>query len=114
MSIIAITDKKISITTAASRKIQEILKPEEVFRIKIEPGGCNGFEYYFTTEKYLENSEDYTIQNNDKIFLIVDNTSISLLTGSILDYETELIGEKFSIKNPNSKSSCSCGASFGL
>lgn len=119
----------LSITEAALQKIQEIKKPAEAFRIKIEPGGCNGFEYYFSIEAYPQGSlkkterqqssvdnasGDFMIFHNNQPIVIVDNISLGLLKGSVLDYETELIGEKFIIKNPNSKSSCSCGASFGL
>ena len=44
--------------------------------------------------------------------LIIDNQSVSLLQGSVVDYVDTLQGAGFAIKNPQAKSTCGCGSSF--
>lgn len=49
--------------------------------------------------------------------LIIDAISLPLLTGSTLDYATELIGSSFRIsENPHAKegAGCGCGVSWEL
>ncbi|ACT69427.1 HesB/IscA family protein [Neorickettsia risticii] len=41
------TEKKISLTDAALKRILAITKSGECLSITVEPGGCNGFEYKF-------------------------------------------------------------------
>ncbi len=45
---------------------------------------------------------------------LVDEVSLSLLTGSEIDFADELAAAEFRIKNPNAKTSCGCGTSFSL
>ena len=46
-----------------------------------------------------------------KIF--VDKKSLLFLNGTVLDYDTNLISQGFVFSNPNAKSTCGCGSSFG-
>ena len=46
-----------------------------------------------------------------KVF--VDMKSHELLTGTTIDFVVALEGSGFTFDNPNAKSSCSCGKSFG-
>jgi iron-sulfur cluster insertion protein len=101
------------VTEDAIKHIQTILKENQVFRISVEPGGCNGFEYKFSIENYDKDyAKFYNFCHKDIPIVIIDNISLSLMKNSVLDYEKELMYEKFVIKNPNSKSNCSCGSSF--
>jgi iron-sulfur cluster assembly accessory protein len=40
--------------------------------------------------------------------------SLELIKGSELDYESDLIGAAFKLKNPNAATSCGCGNSFSV
>lgn len=102
-----------SITDRAANQIMKVLEENQVFKITVEPGGCNGFEYKFTIENYSEDFKEFHSFYRDKrLVLVIDKASIDLMKGATLDYEKELMYEKFAIKNPNSKASCSCGNSF--
>jgi len=45
--------------------------------------------------------------------LFVDKKSLLFLNGTVLDYDTNLVSKGFVFNNPNAKSTCGCGSSFG-
>ena len=67
-----------------------------------------GFKYDF--------SFDNKINNEDILFgkAVIDNTSLDIISGSIIDFKKEMIGESFVINNPKASSSCGCGLSFSV
>ena len=103
--------KEIKFTDKAIKQINFLLSQKdkgEFFRIAIKGGGCSGFKYDFSFDKYPKD-EDLKFNN-----IIIDKTSADLLKGSEVDYASDLIGDSFKISNPQSKSSCGCGVSFSL
>ena len=61
-------------------------------------------------------SFDNKINKEDILFgkAIIDNTSLDIISGSIIDFKKEMIGESFVINNPKASSSCGCGLSFSV
>lgn len=52
---------------------------------------------------------------NGEALVVMDEPSLELLSGSTVDYTTELIGSQFVIKdNPRATSNCGCGTSFDV
>ena len=103
--------KKIKFTEEAIKQIEKIISSKEkakYFRISVKGGGCSGFKYDF--------SFDGTKKKNDHIFdkAIIDNESLKIIEGSIIDYKKEMIGNSFVILNPKASSSCGCGMSFSV
>lgn len=101
----------LEITDKAKSEIQNLLKNESsksFFRITIEGGGCSGFKYKF--------SVDDNINDDDQKFgdIIIDETSLSLIDGSRVDFIDTLIEKSFKILNPKATSSCGCGTSFSI
>ena len=101
----------LEITDKAKSEIQNLLKNESsksFFRIAIEGGGCSGFKYKF--------SVDGNINDDDQKFgdIIIDETSLSLIDGSKVDFIDTLIEKSFKILNPKATSSCGCGTSFSI
>jgi len=45
--------------------------------------------------------------------IYVDKKSLMFLNGTVLDYDTNLVSQGFRFSNPNAKSTCGCGSSFG-
>ncbi|MDC1296622.1 iron-sulfur cluster assembly accessory protein [Alphaproteobacteria bacterium] len=107
-------NNKIEITENAQAHIANVLKADEskYFRITVLGGGCAGFQYKFDFEK-SKNKDDLII-STPIINVLIDDTSMSLIQGSKIDYVTELIGSSFKITNPQASSSCGCGTSFSI
>ncbi len=105
---------KIEITNNAQEHIAAVLKKDSAkyFRITVLGGGCAGFQYKFDFEN-LKNADDILI-HNEKIDVIIDETSMELIQNSKIDYVHELIGSSFKITNPQATSSCGCGTSFSI
>ena len=105
----------IQISDSAVKRIDHLLKGEEAgarLRVTVEGGGCNGFQYKFDFDKN-KNSDDVVIEK-DGIAVVIDETSLELVNGSIVNYVETLGFAHFEIKNPNAASSCGCGNSFSV
>ena len=103
-------EKKLEFTDSAKNQIEKITKSDEkkYFRIAVQGGGCSGFKYNF--------SFDDKIEKDDILFdkTIIDRQSLDIISGSVVDFKKEMIGENFSIKNPKASASCGCGLSFSV
>ena len=103
-------EKKLNFTDQALNQINLITKGNEkkYFRITVQGGGCSGFKYSF--------GFDSKSNDDDIIFdkAIIDNSSLEIISGSLIDFKKEMIGESFSINNPKASASCGCGLSFSV
>ncbi|MEK6907453.1 MAG: iron-sulfur cluster assembly accessory protein [Nanoarchaeota archaeon] len=104
-------NEEFKITERAASKIKEVIKDKIGLRIEVIPGGCAGYMYNITTENKV-NNEDKIVQDKN-VKVILDKESFNLLKGSKLDYVDGLQDSGFKIHNPNAKSTCGCGHSFG-
>ena len=104
----------ITITEAAKTKIAAVLAEEKVpnmkLRMFVQGGGCSGFQYGFTMDD-LQNEDDILIGDVGSGVLI-DAMSVQYLEDAIVDFRDDLEGARFSIENPQAKSTCGCGSSF--
>jgi iron-sulfur cluster assembly protein len=105
----------LEVTPVASEKIQEFLESEKKtenhgLRIRVKPGGCSGFEYILELDEIRESDNQYGAEGGR---VIIDEISLPYVSGSIVDYVDSINGSGFDISNPNVKSSCGCGNSFG-
>ena len=107
-------ENSINITEDALNKIAHVMKdeknPDLKLRLFISGGGCSGLQYGFAFETKIED-DDFVLNKNDVTF-IIDNVSFQYLDGASVDYISDLKGSQFVVKNPNAKSTCSCGSSF--
>ena len=106
----------IQITEAAARKIRNLMARHGVtkggLRVGVKGGGCSGLSYTFVWEKQARTG-DRVFDGPDGAQLLVDMKSLLYLDGTVLDYDTSLISKGFVFNNPNAKSTCGCGSSFG-
>ena len=92
---------------------KDIFKKETFFRISIEGGGCSGFQYKFLFDK-VKCDDDLTIDLNNELEVVIDETSMDLVKGSELHFQEDMSSSMFVIKNPNAEKSCGCGNSFSI
>lgn len=104
---------KIIITDKAAEKIKVLIAQEKkkALRISVVPGGCSGYEYGMELDDNAREN-DIVLKENG-ITLFIDKASIHKLNGSRVNYIESLQQSGFKIDNPNAKSSCGCGNSFG-
>lgn len=106
-----------SVTENAADRIHYLLSQEPngqalMLRIAITGGGCSGYQYNFTFDDQVL-SDDKVFQTKDAK-VVVDETSLELLQGSVLDYVEDLTASQFVITNPQASSKCGCGNSFSV
>lgn len=106
----------IQITENAASRIRALMRKQGIdeggLRVGVKGGGCSGLSYTFAWEKQPRlGDEVFEGPEGAKIF--VDRKSLLYLNGTVLDYDSNLISKGFVFNNPNAKSSCGCGSSFG-
>ena len=106
----------VEVTEAASSRIRELLERDgklesHGLRMKVVGGGCSGLQYQLLFDE-KRSDVDMTIEAGG-VKVIVDEKSTLYLAGSTLDFVDTLQESGFKIGNPNAKSTCGCGQSFG-
>jgi iron-sulfur cluster assembly protein len=105
----------ISLTNSALNAVRSAISgaPDPVggLRIMVEAGGCAGYKYMMGLVQDAD--PDDTVIERDGVRVFVDTKSHELLAGTTIDFVVALEGSGFTFDNPNAKSSCSCGKSFG-
>ena len=46
--------------------------------------------------------------------MLIDPVSVMYMSGSVIDFVDDLMGQSFQIRNPNATASCGCGTSFAV
>ncbi len=99
---------------SAAAKVKQLIEeegnPDLKLRVFVSGGGCSGFQYGFTFDE--EQSDDDSVMEKDGVLLLIDPMSFQYLNGAEIDYQENLEGAQFVIKNPNATSTCGCGSSF--
>jgi iron-sulfur cluster insertion protein len=106
----------IRITETVVAKVAEMLAeegdPALQLRIFVTGGGCSGFQYGFAFDDEVK--EDDVRVERGLIKVVVDAMSLQYLMGAEIDFEDNLEGARFVIRNPNAASTCGCGSSFSV
>ena len=72
------------------------------------------FQYKFEVDVVVDPSSDRVFAK-DGVEVVVDETSLDLIRGSVVEFHSELIRSAFRIAaNPLAEKGCSCGASFSV
>ena len=106
----------IEISQGAARKIRSLMAKQGIsdggLRVGVKGGGCSGLSYTFAWERQPRLGDE-VFEGPDGAKIFVDKKSLLFLDGTTLDYDTELLTQGFVFHNPNAKSTCGCGSSFG-
>ncbi|MGZ8362400.1 MAG: iron-sulfur cluster insertion protein ErpA [Caulobacteraceae bacterium] len=108
-------EAQITLSETAARRIKALAESEGrpvMLRVAVDGGGCSGFQYRFDLEDAP--AADDLIVERDGAKALVDDVSIALMKGSVIDFVDEIAGAQFRVVNPLAKSSCGCGVSFSV
>jgi len=109
-------EEPIRISETVITKVNELLIEEGdaalQLRIFVTGGGCSGFQYGFAFDDE-KRDDDFQIRRGP-VTVVVDAMSLQYLAGAEIDYEDDLQGARFVIRNPNAASTCGCGSSFSV
>jgi iron-sulfur cluster insertion protein len=110
------TENRVVLTASAAQRVQTLIKmegkPDLMLRLSVSGGGCSGFQYGITLDDQV--NEDDVISEQHGTKMVVDQTSLELLTGTEVDFVEDLMGASFQFRNPNATSTCGCGSSFSV
>ncbi len=99
-----------SAVNAVNRFIQNSEKNVAGLRIKVEGGGCSGFQYSMRLEDEVGQGD--LVENISGVTMLIDEISQPLLEGVKVDFVDSMEGSGFKFENPNATASCGCGKSF--
>jgi iron-sulfur cluster assembly accessory protein len=105
----------VTVTERAAHRIARIVAREAeagALRVSVEGGGCSGFSYRFDLAAGPE-ADDAVIERDGAV-VVIDQTSLPFISGSIIDFVDDLMGQSFQVRNPNATASCGCGTSFAI
>ncbi len=107
---------EIRLTESAVNRVkllqQRKQQPDLMLRLKVDGGGCAGFQYLFEFDQTIT-EEDQTFER-DGVKLIIDEMSLGFMEGAEIDFKQQMVGAAFQVNNPNASSSCGCGTSFSV
>ncbi len=104
------------LSESAATRIKRLRDMEQdsslMLRVTVSGGGCSGFQYAFSLDKTV--ADDDLVFEQHGVGVVIDEVSLGLLDGSVVDYVESLVGAAFQIRNPNAASTCGCGSSFAV
>ena len=105
----------IALSPSAAARVARIAEKQgkpAMLRLSVEGGGCAGFQYKFGLAEAV--AADDRVVETDGVRLVVDDVSLDLVRGSIVDFVESLGGAAFQVRNPQAASGCGCGTSFSI
>ncbi len=106
----------VQVTEAAAAQIKRLLDRDDKLathglRMKVAGGGCSGLQYQLQFDDAVSDLDTQVEVSGVRV--IVDEKSALFLAGSTLDFVDTIQESGFKVQNPNAKSTCGCGQSFG-
>jgi len=102
----------ITLTLSAAKQLQRLSNQGKHVHLSVKASGCTGYAYVLNL---IESpTDDDLIFESNGAHLYVSLTAMPFLDGTEMDYEHQGLNQSFTYKNPNIKSQCGCGESFGV
>ena len=105
----------ITLSDTAAERVRRFLDARghgRGLRLAVKKTGCSGFAYVVDLEDEI--AEDDRVFESNGVSIIVDPRSLPMVEGTHVDFARDGLNETFTYDNPNVKSLCGCGESFGV
>ena len=104
----------ITVTEQAAAKIRDLFAEqgdaELCLRLSVDKGGCEGYSYGMALDRAP--AEDDQVVEAHGVRVLLDPLAARVLAGVQVGYVNSVIGQGFTVSNPNAVSTCGCGHSF--
>lgn len=104
------------VTPAAAAHFKRQLsasKNASAVRLSVKQSGCTGWMYVVDLVTEAK-ADDLHLPLDEGIELLVDSASLSVVSGTEIDYVTEGVNRQLKFNNPRAKDYCGCGESFSI
>ena len=105
----------ISLTESAAIRVKNYLAERGHgvgLRLGVKQTGCSGFAYVINYADDI-GPED-SVFESDGVKVIVDQESLTLIDGTVVDFVKDGLNEAFKFRNPQAAGECGCGESFNV
>ncbi|WP_084393780.1 MULTISPECIES: HesB/IscA family protein [Henriciella] len=104
----------VTLSDAAADRVKQIMseKGAGYLRVGVKNGGCAGMEYVMDYVSAPDAMDE--IVEDKGVQIVVDAKAVLFLLGSVVDFETTALHEKFVFSNPNQTDACGCGESVTI
>lgn len=106
--MITLTDAAVAAVRTA---ITRANAPVEGLRLAVDAGGCAGYKYLMGL--VAKPDPDDIVIEREGVKVFVDRDSLRHMAGTTVDFVVSVEKSGFTFDNPQAKSACSCGKSFG-
>mgnify|MGYP001104803678 FL=1 len=103
----------ITITPAANERMRHFLAGTPAaagVRFGVKRTGCSGFAYVVDLAESIDEGD--RLVEVDGLSLIVDDKSLAMVDGTVIDFQRQGLNASFVFHNPNATGECGCGESF--
>jgi iron-sulfur cluster assembly protein len=107
--------EKLSLTGAAAKRVsKQIAEADSAMGLRfiVKESGCSGYSYFMELADQVDQGESVIESNGVKI--VTNEYSLSLISGTQIDYVTEGLNQTFKFINPSADAHCGCGESFAV
>lgn len=108
--------QSVSVTPAAAAHFKRQLASHpdaRAIRLSVKQSGCTGWMYVVDLVPEA-GPEDIQVILDEGVALLVDTTSLAVISGTEIDYVTEGVNRQLKFNNPRVKDYCGCGESFSV
>jgi iron-sulfur cluster assembly accessory protein len=85
----------------------------QAVRLSVKQSGCTGWMYVVDLVP-AGKADDLRLALDEGVELLVDSASLSIVSGTEIDYVTEGVNRQLKFNNPRVKDYCGCGESFSV